>query len=115
MSLRPTNITANRTNREVTITWNDGHVSVYPFSLLRAACPCATCRGGHENMGPTPDPLVFSLPVTVSSASNLQTIKAVGSYAISIVWEDGHDYGLYNWAYLRALCPCEQCRPPIGG
>lgn len=115
MTERPTGITANRTTRDMTVTWSDGHVSIYPFSLLRAACPCASCRGGHENMGPDPAPLVFSLPVTISPASNLQNIKAVGSYAISIVWEDGHDYGLYNWQYLRALCPCEECRPPVGG
>ncbi len=115
MNERPTGMTANRTKRELTVTWSDGHVSVYPFSLLRAACPCASCRGGHENMGPDPDPLVFGLPLTVSTANSLKDIKAVGSYAVALVWEDGHDYGLYNWYYLRALCPCEQCRPPIGG
>jgi len=29
---------------------------------------------------------------------------------LTIVWEDGHDYGIYNWHYLRALCPCNECR-----
>lgn len=113
--MKPTNITVSRSKHEATVTWDDGHVSTYPFSLLRAACPCASCRGGHENMGPTPDPLVFSLPIIVSPASTLRDIQPVGAYAISLVWEDGHDGGLYTWAYLRALCPCEQCRPPIGG
>ena len=37
-------------------------------------------------------------------------IVAVGSYALTIVWEDGHDYGIFNWHYLRALCPCEEDR-----
>jgi DUF971 family protein len=35
---------------------------------------------------------------------------ATGSYALTIVWEDGHDYGIFNWHYLRALCPCEEDR-----
>ena len=41
MNEKPTGITANKTAREFTVTWNDGHTSVYPFELLRAACPCA--------------------------------------------------------------------------
>jgi len=40
----------------------------------------------------------------------LRKIEAVGAYAISVEWEDGHHYGIYNWHYLRALCPCEACR-----
>ena len=28
----------------------------------------------------------------------------------AVVWEDGHDYGIYNWYYLRKLCPCAECR-----
>jgi DUF971 family protein len=27
--------------------WRDGHdTGIYPFTLLRELCPCATCRGG---------------------------------------------------------------------
>lgn len=110
MNERPTGITANKSQRELTVIWADGHASVYPFGLLRAACPCASCRGGHENMGPEPDPHVFDLQPEEAPANRLANVVAVGSYAVSIVWEDGHDYGIYNWRYLRALCPCEQCR-----
>ena len=107
---RPSNITANRPSLEMTITWGDGHISRYPFSLLRAACPCAQCRGGHEKMGPEPDPTVFSIQLEDSPATRLETVKATGSYGITIVWDDGHDYGIYNWHYLRTLCPCPECR-----
>jgi DUF971 family protein len=107
---KPTGITADRKKGELTITWADGHASVYPFGLLRAACPCASCRGGHENMGPEPDPLVFGLDLPDSPATHLKDVRAVGSYALMIVWEDGHDFGIYNWHYLRSLCPCDECR-----
>jgi DUF971 family protein len=106
---RPTGITADRTTSILTIAWSDGHTSHYPFSLLRNACPCASCRGGHENMRSTPDPFVFDLPVEDSPRTHLVNLEAVGSYAITIAWEDGHHYGIYNWSYLRALCPCPQC------
>ena len=108
MNEKPTSVTANKSKREVTLTWSDGHVSVYPFGLLRAACPCASCRGGHENMKAEPDAEVFAAELPDSTETRLVNVNAVGSYAISIVWEDGHDYGIYNWHYLRALCPCKE-------
>ncbi len=110
MNEHPTNITADRPRSEMTVTWGDGHVSIYPFSLLRAACPCAQCRGGHEKMSPEPDPEVFAVQLEDSPATRLVTVKATGSYGITIVWDDAHDYGIYNWHYLRALCPCPACR-----
>lgn len=112
MRHKPTDITANRRLSELTITWDDGHKSTYSFSLLRHACPCAECRGGHDKMSTDPDPSVFLMAEEDSTATHLQQIEAVGSYAITIQWEDGHHYGIYNWDYLRALCPCQICRPP---
>ena len=112
MKEKPTNITVNKKTREFTINWADGHASVYPFGLLRVACPCASCRGGHENMGSEPDPNVFSLTPKESPETSIANVVAVGSYAITIIWEDGHDYGIFNWHYLRALCPCPNCRWP---
>ena len=108
---KPAGITANRQTREMTINWSDGHVSVYPFGLLRAACPCASCRGGHENMRPEPDEAVFQTVLPDSPQTRIQQVEAVGSYALGITWEDGHSFGIYNWNFLRALCPCPQCRP----
>ncbi len=61
-------------------------------------------------MSPTPDPDVFSIELPDSAATHLRSLEGVGSYAITIEWEDGHHYGIYNWQYLRALCPCPDCR-----
>lgn len=105
--MKPVSITANRENKELTVLWDDGHTCLYSFSLLRAGCPCAECRGGHDRMGDTPDPAVFEVALPNSPAIRLKTILLVGSYAITPVWEDGHDAGIYQWAYLRALCPCK--------
>lgn len=111
MNVTPEKITANRGNAELTIVWNDGHTSVYPFGLLRAACPCASCRGGHENMRSDPDPEVFFHVLPDSPQTRLKNIEGIGSYAISFEWEDGHHFGIYNWSYLRKLCPCSECQP----
>ena len=110
MTEKPTSVTVNKKRREFSLTWDDGHESVYPFGLLRAACPCASCRGGHENMRAEPDVSVFQQQLEDSQATRISNVKAVGSYALTIVWEDGHDYGIYNWHYLRTLCPCPEHR-----
>lgn len=109
----PKEITANKNTRIMTVQWADGHVSQYPFDLLRAGCPCADCRGGHENMRPEPDPAVFDVLLPDTPATHLIQIKPIGSYAIGLEWEDGHHEGIFSWDYLRTLCPCDECRSKI--
>lgn len=110
MNAKPANITADRQTATFTIVWSDQHESKYPFAILRAACPCAECRGGHANMSANPDPRVFEAPLEDIPATRIRSVEAVGGYALTIEWEDGHHYGIYNWDYLRALCPCPICR-----
>jgi DUF971 family protein len=109
-TIHPTGITANRQTAVMTVNWNDDHTSVYSFSLLRYGCPCAECRGGHDKMGNTPPLEVFFMPAEDSAKIRLRQVEAVGTYGITIEWEDGHHFGIYNWEYLRALCPCDDCR-----
>jgi DUF971 family protein len=106
----PKGITANKQIKELTVIWSDGHTSVYPFSLLRNACPCAECRGGHDQMSDEPPGEVFYMPIEDTPETHLVGVESVGSYGITIEWEDGHHFGIYNWHYLRALCPCPICR-----
>ena len=109
-STKPTGITANRQTSELLVTWKDGHESIYPFSLLRYACPCAECRESHEKLSNEPDSDVFPISLEDSPSTGLIKVEIVGTYAITIEWEDGHNFGIYNWKYLRALCPCQICR-----
>jgi DUF971 family protein len=61
-------------------------------------------------MSATPDPEVFFLPDEDNASTRMIEISGVGAYALTIQWEDGHSYGIYNWNYLKALCPCAECR-----
>lgn len=106
----PKEVIANKSAREVIIRWEDGHESRYSFNLIRAACPCASCRGGHENMRSEPVPEMFTAELPVSPATTLRRMDPVGTYALSFEMEDGHHFGIYTWHYLRALCACPECR-----
>jgi len=107
---KPNGITADRHMATISIDWTDGHLSIYPFTLLRVACPCAECRGGHENMSIIP-PDVFTATLEDSPTTRMKNIERIGNYAITIEWEDGHHFGIYNWGFLRSLCPCPICSP----
>ncbi len=100
--IKPTNIIADRNKRIVTITWNDGKECSYSFAGLRAVCPCAGCRGGHDNMGQPADKDV--LRNSRDDDIDLKNVGAVGSYALQFVWSDGHSAGIYTWKYLYEAC-----------
>lgn len=94
------------------IAWNDGHRSVYTWQHLRQHCPCASCRGESER--PT-DPFRILTPSELAPKPPLAPValEPVGYYAYKIVWNDGHDAGLYTLENLRALCQCPECRDKL--
>jgi DUF971 family protein len=102
--MKPSNIKASRSRATLTIEWSPEYSCDLSFSDLRAACPCADCRGTH---GATKDePLTDGLELSLRSnqATQLEGIEQVGNYAIQISWKDGHTHGIYSWDYLQELC-----------
>jgi len=83
----------------VRITWDDGHLSEYPFAYLRGWCPCAGCQGHGNEPRHVP-----------ASNSDLIRVGVVGNYALGLAWGDGHDTGIYSYRYLRQRCPCAACQ-----
>ncbi|MEO8603268.1 MAG: DUF971 domain-containing protein [bacterium] len=92
---QPLEIRRDATARRVSIEWSDGHHSEYPFAYLRGWCPCAACQG-HSG----------EKRYVHGGDDTLEKIAAVGRYAFSFVWGDGHETGIYSYPYLRQLCPC---------
>lgn len=96
--MRPTSI--KQTDKEtITITWDDGVVTPFTIQQLRDECPCAGCKGETILMHQILPVLQPKLP----GHYELKSITPVGSYAIQIMWGDGHGTGLYSWEYLRNL------------
>lgn len=91
--------------KEILITWRDNHQTIYTTQQLRSICPCATCQGEtvlFHDVPPQPK-------VNDPKAFEIVDISQVGSYAIQIMWGDGHNAGIYTWEYLRMNCPCDKC------
>lgn len=102
--LRPTNITLNKNDKVLEISWNDGTDCRYPLSHLREACPCVQCRGGHQYMGAQYDPENI-LKLTPARDYTMVELHPVGNYAIQPIWNDQHSTGIYTWEYLKRICP----------
>lgn len=105
MTPKPKNIAVSRGRGLLLIDWEDGAHCEYPLAGLRAACPCAECRGGHEGMGGPGTPEMLLQPLASGRSAELVDLEMVGSYALQPAWKDGHSYGIYTWEYLRQLCP----------
>jgi|ERR1700743_2476721 DUF971 family protein len=94
----------------IQIDWRDGHHSEYDLAYLRDSCPCATCTGAH---GTEPQPSNYSKPDPFQMYKpklRMNSVEAVGSYAVRIQWNDGHGSGIYSFDHLRKICPCGECK-----
>lgn len=89
----------------VEVRWSDGHQAVYPYAYLRKQCPCAACRDRPPEVKTERDPF----PIYGKGTIKPLGAEQIGHYAIQIRWNDGHSSGIYSFAYLREICPCEQC------
>ena len=88
---------------ELTVSWDDGHLSVFLIKDLRAECACAGCVNeitGERML----DPQSIPEDITVTAAEH------VGRYGVRFAFSDGHGNGIYTWSRLRELCPCSDCR-----
>lgn len=101
MSPKPHKLSLKR-DEKLEITWEDGLKSVYPISLLRAQCPCASCK--ESRIERKKNPLKLNI-LAGNQATALHVIKAelVGNYALQIEWSDDHSAGIYSFEYLRGL------------
>ena len=96
----PKKIKLNKESQSLLIEWDNGKVHNFPLAFLRDESPDA------QNKGETilwrhvsPPPKEPDKPGKYEIAS----IEQVGSYAISIKWKDGYDYGIYSWDLLLKM------------
>ncbi len=77
------------------LVWKDGESRVYSLMYLRELCPCAICEEERGKWSST------FIPLFMTSQITLREIRPVGSYAINLIWEDGHNTGIYEYSKLH--------------
>ncbi len=86
----PTEIKLHAKSRLLTIGFDDGSVFELPCEYLRVFSKAAEVRTAFK-------------PVTGKEAVNIASIEPQGQYAIRVVFDDGHDTGIYSWDTLYAM------------
>ena len=90
----PTELKFSKAERMLTISFDDGSSYKLPAEYLRVESPSAEVQG-HG----------VSQRQTVAGKRNVGVARMdpVGLYAVRIVFDDGHDTGLFSWTYLQQL------------
>ena len=94
MSTLPTDIRLHQLSKVLEIAFDDGKEYRLPCEYLRVYSPSAEVRG-H---GPGQEVLQYG-----KEHVNISAIEPVGNYAVKLIFDDGHDTGLYSWDYLYGL------------
>jgi len=90
----PTEIRLRRQSRVLEVAFGDHESYQLSFEFLRVHSPSAEVKG-H---GPGQETLVVG-----KQAVGIKDLEPVGQYAVRLIFDDGHDSGLYSWKYLREL------------
>ena len=90
----PTEIRLHQQSKLLEVRFADGGHFKLPCEYLRVYSPSAEVRG-H---GPGQEVLQLG-----KEEVNITAIEPVGSYAVKLEFDDGHNTGLYSWQTLYEL------------
>lgn len=90
----PSEIKLHQKSRRLELIYDGGEAYSLDFEYLRVYTPSAEARG-H---GPGQETLQ-----TGKRNVEIERIEPVGTYALRLIFSDGHDSGLYSWDLLYNL------------
>ncbi len=90
----PTELRLSKGGRELRVTFEDGEQYTMSAEYLRVHSPSAEVRGHGEGQE--------TLQLGKENVA-ISRIEPIGNYAVRLVFDDGHDTGLYSWPLLYDL------------
>ena len=91
---RPTKIVLHQQSRMLEVAFDDDRMFNLSCEYLRVFSPSAEVRG-H---GPGQEVLQIG-----KENVNISAVESVGAYAVKLIFDDGHDSGIYSWETLYEL------------
>lgn len=91
----PCQVVIHQVSRRLELQWANGQAISLGHAHLRRACKCAWCEGSRRRQTDgtsAGDPDV-----------HLTAVTAIGDVGLQLRFSDGHDRGIFPWAYLQAL------------
>ncbi len=93
-SPQPESINLHQKSRVLEIDFDDGRNFKLPCEFLRVYSPSAEVKGHGPGQ---------SVLQTGKENVSITNIEPIGHYAVKLIFDDGHETGLYSWAYLYEL------------
>ncbi|MEM1142508.1 MAG: DUF971 domain-containing protein [Pseudomonadota bacterium] len=100
---KPSHVTLRTRTRTLELTYADGRSYALPFEFLRVHSPSAEVRGHGRTKTDVVALHSESNLVSGKTGVAIKTLEQAGHYALQIVFDDGHDSGIYTWSYLAEL------------
>lgn len=97
----PSSIELRTASRTIELVWGDATATL-PHKALRLACRCADCESARRRGAPADAP-----PDDVA----LLRMEPVADSGLRFFFSDGHDRGIYPWAYLFQLAFATDATP----
>nr|WP_320136547.1 DUF971 domain-containing protein [uncultured Amphritea sp.] len=91
----PKDIKLHAKSKTLELIYSDQEQFELSAEYLRVHSPSAEVRGHGVGNG---------ILQTGKQLVGIKGVEAVGNYALKIIFDDGHDSGLYTWEYLYDLC-----------
>jgi DUF971 family protein len=98
---KPISIQLHSRSRQLELEYEGGECYSLSCEYLRVHSPSA------EVLGHGPGQEVLQ---TGKLKVGITAINPVGNYALQLVFDDGHDTGLFSWRYLYELCETQQAK-----
>ena len=89
-----TDIKLHKKSAILELCYHDGSSCSLSAEFLRVHSPSAEVRGHGKGQ---------EVLQSGKRHVKLVNVQPVGNYAVKLVFDDGHDTGIYSWEYLREL------------
>lgn len=89
----PLDVTLHQASGRLDVLWSDGRLGQLTGAALRGACRCSACESGRRAGRP---------PAAAHDAA-VTRLQPIGEMGLQLVFNDGHDRGIYPWPYLHEL------------
>jgi DUF971 family protein len=91
--MQPTEIRLTRDRTQLAVTWDNGARAAFPAALLREKARDA----GSVRIA------VNGWAVPTAAGLTITAVEPIGNYAVRLAFSDGHDRGIFPWAYLNDI------------
>ena len=92
----PKSVTLNRNKKSIQLEYPNNKFLLLTSSYLRACSPSAENKDNLRKSDVREREKAFNFVM-------INKVEAVGNYAIRIIFDDGHNTGIFSWEYIYSI------------